>query len=339
MKLTRAVILALSLFSGVATKAQDGTPLKLAHTIPLPGLKDGDFDHFAPDVDGHRLFLTAEENGKVEVLDTSTNQLIRTIDDLKAPHAILYRKDLKKLFIVDGDASAVKIYDSENYQKVGEIKVAIDADSIAYDPATSQMYVVTGGREAHTPYSLISVIDTNSAKKLRDIKINSNHVEAIVLEKSGPRMFCNITGQNTVQVLDRNKGTVLATWPLPAGDKSNVAMAFDEADHRLFVVTRTPGKLIVLNSDTGKVVAEVAAVGMVDDMAYDAKQKRIYVAGDQFVDVFNQKDADHYALLGKIPGSFRAKTGILVPELNRYYLAVPHHENHEAEVRVYEVQP
>ena len=339
MKLIPAVTLALLPLLGGAGKAQDGTPLKLTNTIPLPGLKDGDFDHFAPDVEGHRLFLTAEENGKVEVLDTNTNQVIHTIDDLKAPHAILYRKDLKKLFIVDGDLSAVEIYDSENYQKVEEIKVAVDADSIAYDPATSLMYVVTGGREAHTPYSIISVIDTNSAKKVRDIKINSNHVEAIVLEKSGPRMFCNITGQNTVEVVDRNKGTVLATWPLPAGDKLNVAMAFDEADHRLFVVTRTPGKLIVLNSDTGKVVADVAAVGMVDDMAYDAKQKRIYVAGDKFVDVFKQNDADHYVLLGKIPGSFRAKTGILVPELNRYYLAVPHHENHDAEVRVYEVQP
>ena len=339
MKSIRAAILALLLLLGVTAKAQDGAPLKLVHTIPLPGLKDGDFDHFAPDVEGHRLFLTAEENGKVEVLDTSTNQLIHTIDDLKAPHAIFYRKDLKKLFIVDGDASAVKVYDSDNYQKVGEIAVAIDADSIAYDPATTYLYVVTGGREAHTPYSLISVIDTNGAKKLRDIKINSNHVEAIVLEKSGPRMFCNVTGQNAVGVVDRNKGAVIATWPLPAGDKLNVAMAFDEAAHRLFVVTRNPGKLIVLNSDTGKVVASVAAVGMVDDMAFDAKQKRIYVAGDQFVDVFYQEDADHYNRLGRIPGSFRAKTAILVPELNRYYLAVPHHENHEAEVRVYEVQP
>lgn len=339
MKLTRAVILALLLLLGVTAKGQDGALLKLVHTIPLPGLKDGDFDHFAPDVEGHRLFLTAEENGKVEVLDTNTNQLIHTIDDLKAPHAIFYRKDLKKLFIVDGDASAVKVYDSDTYQKVDEIAVAIDADSIAYDPATSYLYVVTGGREAHTAYSLISVIDTNSAKKLRDIKINSNHVEAIVLEKSGPRMFCNITGQNAVGVVDRSKGTLIATWPLPAGDKLNVAMAFDEAAHRLFVVSRNPGKLIVLDADTGKVVTSIPAVGMVDDMTYDAKQKRIYVAGDQFVDVFYQKDADHYNRLGRIPGSFRAKTAILVPELNRYYLAVPRHENHEAEVRVYEVQP
>lgn len=322
-----------------AAPAQDKTPLKLVATIPLPGLKDGDFDHFAIDLDSHRLFLTAEENDKLEILDSKTNQRIHTMQDIKAPHAALLRKDLKKLFVVEGDASAVKIYDSESYKPLGEIKVAIDADSIAYDSATSYLYVVNGGREAHTPYSLISVIDTNAGKKLRDIKIPSDHVEAILLEKSGNRMFLNITGQNAVGIMDRNKSELSAKWPLPPGDKLNVAMALDEANHRLFVVTRNPGKLIVLSSDDGKVIANVPAVGMVDDAVYDAQHKRIYLAGDGFLDVFEQKDADRYALLAKIPGGFRGKTGILVPELNRYYLAIPHHAGKDAEVRVYEIQP
>jgi len=319
--------------------AQEKSPLKLVETIPLPGLHDGDFDHFAPDVDGHRLFLTGEENDKVLVLDTTSNTLIHTIEDSKAPHAILFRKDLKKLFVVEGDASAIRVYDSDSYKMVGEIKLSIDADSIAYDPATNYLYVVNGGREAHTPYSLISVVDTNTSTKLRDIKINSNHIEAVVLEKSGPRMFLNITGQNAVGVLHRDKNELAATWPLPAGDTQNVAMALDEANHRLFVTTRKPGKLIVLDSENGKVIADLPAVGFVDDMSYDAKLKRVYLAGDQFLDVFEQKDADHYALLARIPGGFRAKTATLVPELNRYYVAVPHHEKNEAEVRVYDVQP
>ena len=336
----RKRILCLALLSALAAAggAQDVMPLKLVATIPLPGLHDGDFDHFAPDLDGHRLFLTGEENEKVLVLDTNSNRLVHTIEEVKAPHAILYRKDLKKMFIVAGDASAVQVYDTDSYKMGAEIKVSIDADSIAYDPATHYMYVVNGGREAHTPYSLISVIDTNTAKKLRDIKINTNHVEAVVLEKSGPRLFCNLTGLSAVGVMDRKGSALKATWPLPAGDKANVAMALDEANHRLFVVTRQPGKLIVLNSDTGKLVASLDAVGMVDDMSYDAAHKRLYLAGDGAVDVFEQKDADNYSLLAKIPGSFRAKTGIYVPELNRYYLAVPHHEKQDAEVRVYEIQ-
>ena len=339
MKRMRALILMGFAALAVSSKAQEKLPLKLVDTIPLPGLKDGDFDHFTPDVDGHRIFLTAEANGKVQVFDTNTNKLIHTIEDLKAPHAILYRNDLKKLFIVDGDDSAVKVYDSDSYQMTAQIKLSIDADSIAYDPATRYMYVVNGGREAHTPYSLISAVDTNASKKLRDIKINSNHVEAILLEKSGPRMFCNITSLNAVGVLDRNKSALQATWPLPAEDKQNVAMTSDEANHRLFVVTRNPGKLVVLDSNSGKVIADLSAVNLVDDISYDAKRRRLYLAGDQFVDVFDQKDPDHYALLAKVPGSFRAKTGTIVPEWNRYYLAVPHHEDRDAEVRVYEVQP
>jgi len=60
-------------------------------------------------------------------LDSSTNKLIHTMEDVKAPHAIFYRKDLKKLFIVEGDASAVKVYDSDSYKLLDEIKVSVDA--------------------------------------------------------------------------------------------------------------------------------------------------------------------------------------------------------------------
>ncbi len=92
----------------VLLHAQPSAPLKLLQSIPLPGLKEGDFDHFAIDLDGHRLFLTAEANGLVEVFDTRTNRLIHTIRGLEAPHSMVYRADLKRLFVVDGDASEIK---------------------------------------------------------------------------------------------------------------------------------------------------------------------------------------------------------------------------------------
>jgi DNA-binding beta-propeller fold protein YncE len=318
---------------------QGKAPLKLLQSIPLPSLKKGDFDHFAPDVEGHRLFLTAEENGKVLVFDTESNKLIHTIEDLKAPHAVLYRKELKKIFVVDGDESAVKIYDSQTYQPQGKVDLDPDADSMAYDASAKLIYVVNGGREAKTPYSFITVVDASESKKVRDIKIDSNRVEAVVLEKSSGRLFCNITADNTVGIVNRAQDHVGSTWKLPAGVQENVALALDEDDHRLFVVARKPGKFLVLDSTNGKTVASLPAVGLVDDMTYDAKNKRIYLAGDQFVEVFKQKDADHYSLLARIAGGFRAKTGILVPELNRYYLAVPKHGNVAAKVNVYEVQP
>src|SRR5258708_31185857 len=116
MKQTQVVVFALLMALAASSKAQNHAPLKLVETIALPGLHDGDFDHFAPDVEGHRLFLTGEENEKVLVLDTSTNKLIHTMAEVQDTHTILFRKDLKKLFVGDGDASAVKVYDSESYE-------------------------------------------------------------------------------------------------------------------------------------------------------------------------------------------------------------------------------
>jgi hypothetical protein len=70
MKRIYFAVLVFIIGLGMPVHAQDHAPLKLVATIPLPGLHDGDFDHFAPDVDGHRLFLTGEENEKVLILDT-----------------------------------------------------------------------------------------------------------------------------------------------------------------------------------------------------------------------------------------------------------------------------
>jgi DNA-binding beta-propeller fold protein YncE len=329
------IVAALSINS----RAQDKVPLELVATIPLPGLHDGDFDHFAIDLQGHRLFLTAEENSQVDVFDTDTNKLIHTITGLKAPHSIVYRGDLQRIFVVDGDAAEIKVYDGPTYQLIGHVKLSEDADSMVYDPFTQYMYVVNGGRAAHTPYSFISVVDTYNSEKIADIKIDANRVEAMAIERTGSRLFANITASNAVGVLDREKRTLLATWSISSEAEQNVPLAYDEINQRLFVVTRKPAKLIVLDSNSGKVVASLPCVGLADDAVYDPGHQRIYVAGDQFVDVFQQQDADHYTLLGRAPGGFRAKTGILVPDLERYYLAVPHHENKDAEVRVFKVLP
>jgi DNA-binding beta-propeller fold protein YncE len=327
------------LASSLAVQGQQKEPLTLLQSIPLPKLHDGDFDHFAVDLAGQRLFLTAEKNAAVEVFDLQTNQLIHTLTDLDEPHSMTYRADLKKLFVIDGGAAEVKIYNANTYKRLAAIKVEDDADSMVFDPATKYLYVVNGGRGAHAAFSFVSIIDTTSGKKLADIKIDSDSVEALAIEKSGPRMFVNITGKDAVGVIDRKKRALIATWPIGQEGKHNVAMAFDEAAHRLFISTNSPEKLIVLNSDSGAIVTSLPSGHMVDDMAYDAKSKRIYVTGSDFVRVFEQKDPDHYELVGQAPSAFRAKTAILIPDLNRFYLAVPRHEDKSAEVRVYEVHP
>lgn len=340
MKLLKAMtVSAVILAFVIGVSAQEKAPLKLLQSTPLPDLHDGDFDHLTPDVEGNRLFVTAEENSKVLIFDLKTNKLIHTIDDVKAPHSLLYRADLKKLFVVDSDLGEVKIYETDSYKPAGSIKVREGADASGYDPSSKLFYVVNGGKDAKLPNAYISVINVATGKTEADLKIDSNDVEGVAFEKSGPRMFVNVRGKNAVEVYDRTNRTLVATWSIAQEGKNPTSMAFDESTHRLFLGTRVPPKLIVVDSDSGKIVTSYPASAMVDDMSYDSASKRIYFAGTEFFDVFRQHDADHYDRIGHIATSFRAKTGVLVPELNRYYLAVPHHEKQIAELRVYEVLP
>ena len=310
-------------------------PVKLVHTIPLPDLKEGDFDHLSIDLEGKRLFVTAEENGKVEVFDTDSNKLLHTFSDLKAPHSMLYRGDLKKLFVVDSDLGEVKIYDTTTYAPAGSIKVREGADSSGYDPSTKYLYVVDGGKDAKLPNAYLDIIDTTEAKKVGEIKMDSDDVEAMAFDPNSSRMFIDIRGNSTVEVIDRDKLAVVATWPI-AGTKGLTTLSFDAPSHRLYIGARQPAKLYVLDSDSGKVVTSMPAAAMVDDASFSAAQKRIYFAGTEFTDVFEIKDADHLEKIGHVPTSFRAKTALVVPELNRYYVAVPRHGAKSAEIRVYE---
>jgi len=96
LKRSKGIIVSAAILAfALGVSAQEKSPLKLLQSIPLPELHDGDFDHLTPDVQGNRLFVTAEENSKVLVFDLKTNKLIHTIDDVKAPHSMLYRPDLK----------------------------------------------------------------------------------------------------------------------------------------------------------------------------------------------------------------------------------------------------
>jgi DNA-binding beta-propeller fold protein YncE len=324
-------------FFAVAASAQSKPPLRLVQSIPLPDLKEGDFDHFAVDLAGNQLFLTAEENNSVVVMDLRANKLVHTITDIDTPHSLLVLPAAKQLWVVAGGDGTIKIFDSQTYAPIETVKVTDGADSSAYDPAKHLFYVAAGGADAKMAFSLINIVDTGTHKKVGDIKVDSTNIEALAIEKNGPRIFANVRDKSVVAVIDREKKAVSTTWTL--GElHGNTPLNFDEANHRIFVAGRKPASLVVLDSDSGKIVATLPTAEMTDDMAFDPAGKRIYVACNDFAVVYSQTDADHYEQLARVPTGFRAKTAILVPQLKRYYVAAPRHGKDAASVKVYEVQ-
>ena len=161
---------------------------------------------------------------------------------------------------------------------------------------------------------MLSVVDATSGKKVADIKVDGETLEAMALESSSPKMYVNNKAKNRVDVVDREKREVLASWPITKG-KTNVAMALDEANHRLFVACRS-GDLVVFDTTSGKEIATLPITKGVDDLVFDKDNKRIYAAADGFVDVYQQESPDNYKLAAKVPSGPSARTARLVSELS-----------------------
>ncbi len=319
--------------------SQEKKPLKLIATTPLPGFS-GDFDHFALDLKGKRLFLTAEDHKTVDVFDLEGKH-IHSITGFGQPHAALFLPETNKLIVTDGDDDfgRVELVSGEDYKILSTIKLPNGVDSAVFDPTSQYYYVASGGAESAKTHAL-SIIDTKTFKLVGEITLPGNESEAMAIDKEGKKMYVSLRATNEVGVVDMATRKVVTRWPIPGATTAN-SLVLDEANHRVFIGTRKPPKFFAFDTASGKVVASLPCAPLHDDMWLDAARKRIYVTGSENTTVFEQKDADHYSHLADVPTGFRAKTSILVPELNRIYMAVSGKGKPGAKLalQIYELQP
>ena len=313
-----------------ASYGQASKPLKLIQSIPMPGV-GGRIDHLSIDLDGRRLFVSALGNNTVEVLDLAAGKDVDHIEGLREPQGVLYVPESDKLFVANGGDGTCRIFDGSNYQLISTVRFPSDADDIRYDEQAGLVYVAYGEGG-------LGVLSAMTGKELGRIDL-PGHPEAFEVEKDGARIYINIPTEQEIDVADWAQRSVIRRWPM-VEYRDNFPMAFDKSDQRLFVACRRPAELLVLDPDSGKILAHLPVAGDADDLYYDSAEKRIYVSGGQgAISVIKQEDADHYQALDTIPTAPGARTSLFVPELKQLYLAVPRGGGRSAEIRVYAVAP
>jgi hypothetical protein len=92
--------------------------------------------------------------------------------------------------------------------------------------------------------------------------------------------------------------------------------------------------LLIFDTRTGKEVAYGEIAGSTDDLFYDSRRSRVYVLTSQgFLEVFQQKNPDHYDRIARYPTPPRTQTGLFVPEWGRLFAAVQKQGEESAEIR------
>jgi DNA-binding beta-propeller fold protein YncE len=271
--------------------ARGSAPITLRTRIPLPGVY-GRMDHYGWDSRRGQLLVAALGNDTVEIIGDWRRR--HTITGLEHPQAAVYVPGADRIAVSD-QSGKVRFYDASSYEFLRSVDFGeyANADNMRYDTRSKLLYVGYGSGSR----GAIATIDPATMERRTEYKLGS-HPESFQLETNGSRLFVNLPDQSSVGVIDLGSGAV-TRWKIPG--HSNVhAMAFDEANQRLFTAALQPGRFSVIDARSGAVVATLPCVQGVDDLWFDADRRRIYAPGSGAIDMFEEVDPDRYAAVAHV---------------------------------------
>lgn len=308
-----------------AKVSNDTSALQLKTTIQLPHVKGG-FDLMAIDVKGQRLFVSAEDNHTVEVINLQTAKPIKSLSGFNEPKWVFYHPGTHRVYVSTGGDGKVTELDGESYKIVNTFSFKEACNNLRFDSATNHLYVGVGKTSGS-----LGIIDLKQDKVVGEIPVSAYLKQ---FEIDGDKVYVNLPDKNMVEVVSLSSAKPVGSWTVAA--KRNVPMAIDRIHHRLFVACE-PGKFIIYSTENGKSIESINIGKDADGIYYDAKRKRIYVScGEGNIAIIEQKDADHYNFVETINTIRGAGTSLFSPQLDKYILAVPQSANQTAEIRVYQ---
>ncbi len=256
------------------------------------------FDYVTVDSAARRVYLS--HGTEIKVIDADSGALVTNITGLKQTHGVAVASEFGKGFISDGAQGKAIIFDLQSLKVTGEAKADKDADSIIYDPFSKRVFVMNGD-----PHSC-TVIDAKSGSVAGTIDLGGGPEFAVADGKG--TVYVNLEDKNELVAIDSVSLKIKSRWPLaPAG--APTALAMDVPHRRLFSAGRNPQMLVVLDSDSGKVIQSFPISAGADAAAYEPETELIFVSTREgLVHVFQEDSPDKYSEAETIKTEFGAKT-------------------------------
>ncbi len=268
------------------------------------------FDYVTVDSAARRVYLS--HGTEVKVMDADSGALIGNITGLKQDHGVAVASEFGRGFISDGAQGKVIIFDLKTLKVTGEAAADKDADCVIYDPFSKRVFVMDGDPHNAT------VIDAKSGSVVGKIELGGGPEFAVADGKG--TVYINLEDKSEIVAVDSNSLKIKSRWPVaPAGGPT--ALAMDVEHHRLFSAGRDPQKLVVIDSDSGKVLQSFAISGGVDAAAYEPETGLIFASTREgMVHVFHEDSSDKFSEVETIKTEVGAKTMGLDTKTHKLFL-------------------
>jgi YVTN family beta-propeller protein len=264
-------------------------------------------------ISGSRLYAGYASQGLVGVVDTAAGKSIATVDGLTRVHGIAVVADRNLGFASSSGDNVVGVFDLATNKLLQKIPAGDDPDAIIYDEQAHLVYV--GNHNGKTAM----LIDPASQKVVATIPLGGEP-EYPQADPATGLIYQNLEDTSELVVIDPQKQAVVKRYKLAPGE-GPTGLALDAANHRLFS-TAGNRKLIVLDTDTGAVVAVLPIGAGVDGAGYDPVLHRVYSAnGVGTMTVIQQDSPDQYHVLENAPTHFGGHSLVIDPATHRVYVA------------------
>jgi len=276
--------------------------------IPIGG--DGGWDILTIDSSANRLYLSHAT--KVVVVDLNKNAVAGEIADTPRVHAFVAVPEFNRGFSSNGKESKSSVVDLKTLKTISKIDTGQNPDAVIYEPKRKEVYVFNHSGNSAT------VIDAKEAKVIATVPLPGNPEFSVVDQKAG-RVYVNIEDKSEVVVIDSGKHEVIAQWSLAPGEEPT-GIALDAAHHRLFATCHNK-MMVMLDSETGKVLTNVPIGAGTDGCAFDdATQLAFASCGDGSTTIAKEESPDKLTVVQSLKTERGARTIALNPNTRRIYL-------------------
>src|ERR1035437_5660021 len=290
------------------TKAASTGTYKIVNKISIEGNEK--WDYIYSDDSSNRLYVS--HGTQVQVVDEVTGKVIGKISDLKGVHGIAIAPKFNKGFISTKIDNSVTIFDTNTFEVIKRVEMTGKGpDAILFDRFSQKVFVFNGHSNNAT------VLDAATNEIVTTIKLTGNP-EFSQTDGKG-RIFVNLEDASSIAVINATTYAVESVWPLAPGAEPT-GLALDNKRHRLFSACANK-LMIVVDAETGKVIANLPIGERVDGAGFDPESKCAFSSnGDATMTVVKEDENDQYSVVANVPTQKGARTISVNKKTHHIYL-------------------
>src|SRR5690242_18037618 len=276
---------------------------------------EGGTDYVAVDAATGRVFVSRGTH--MMVVEGATGKVLGDIPNTPGVHGAGIATKAGHGFTTNGGDQTVTMFDLKTLAVIKKIPVGPGLDGIMYDEPDDKIILTNHSR----PIGTLMALDPKTGDIVATVELEDNSPEGAAADGKG-HIFVNNETKNTIQVIDVKTWKATASWPLDPC-KGPTGIAYDKATNRIFSGCNNTS--VVVDANTGKVVATIKNGTRVDALAWDPAKKLIYIpnGGEGNVTVVHQDSPDKYSVVATVDTFAGAKTICVDTKSHNVYLFQP----------------